>query len=66
MDLNKSAKKSKTGQFLKNYGPMYGIVNYGGESWHWEMNAENRAFFEKETRHYTNSICIERSSNKRS
>lgn len=47
MDLNKSAKKSKTGQFLKNYGPMYGIVNYGGESWHWEMNAENRAFFEK-------------------
>ena len=47
MDLNDKAHQSKTSQFLKNYGPMYGIVNYGGESWHWEMNAENRAFFEK-------------------
>jgi len=47
MGLNDKAYQSKTSQFLKKYGPMYGIVNYGGESWHWEMNAENRAFFEK-------------------
>tara|TARA_R100001015_G_C4634728_1_gene201881 strand:+ start:6857 stop:7777 length:921 start_codon:yes stop_codon:yes gene_type:complete len=47
MDLNNKARKSKTGKFLKYYGPMYGIVNYGGESWHWEMDAPNRAFFEK-------------------
>ena len=47
MDLNDKAHQSKTSQFLKKYGPMYGLINYGSESWHWEMNAENRAFFAK-------------------
>jgi hypothetical protein len=47
MKLNNAAHQSNTGQFLRKYGPMYGLINYGSESWHWEMNAENRAYFLK-------------------
>jgi hypothetical protein len=44
-DRNDAARNSNTGLFLKYYGPMYGLVNYGGESWHWELNKANRDFF---------------------
>ena len=45
MDKNDAARSSNTGKFLNAYGPMYGLVNYGSESWHWELNKANRDFF---------------------
>ena len=47
MDKNDVARSSNTGLFLNAYGPMYGLVNYGNESWHWELNKANRDFFAK-------------------
>jgi hypothetical protein len=47
MKKNDKARSSNTGLFLKYYGPMYGLVNYGNESWHWELNKANRDFFAK-------------------
>lgn len=47
MNKNDVARSSNTGLFLNAYGPMYGLVNYGNESWHWELNKANRDFFAK-------------------
>jgi hypothetical protein len=47
MPNNGAARSSNTGLFLNAYGPMYGLVNYGKESWHWELNKANRDFFAK-------------------
>jgi hypothetical protein len=47
MDKNDAARSSNTGLFLNAYAPMYGLVNYGNESWHWELNKANRDFFAK-------------------
>ena len=44
---NNTARNSNTGKFLDTYGPMYGLVNYNKESWHWELNKANRNFFAK-------------------